>query len=319
MGYSAQLQDLAKTLPRQQCHERKIDTILEHFGSQSEPSMLSETPNEPASDKISSRAAAPGRARANSAANAGCDDHFLRHSSITGQPRLQPEMVIAPRDAVLPPLEQLAQFNDILRFLKDKSSGSLVVVEERESKSNEWCRSMLSETHNEPPVTTASNRISSRSGLASSAKGSAKEKDLKNHHTQSLPMPAGIEKRRGSSANKTGLQVPLPTSRSSTSGISLSSRTSQKSSQASSQASHKVRVSGYNLLLADFVEKERRLCSLSRFDRAGLEQINERVAAAKVTLWQNTYIVVTITLIPICFLVGCLVLVIVLDDTLPTS
>ena len=59
--------------------------------------------------------------------------------------------------------------------------------------------------------------------------------------------------------------------------------------------------------------------SLSRVNRAGLEQINEQAAAAKVALWQNTYIIVTITLIPICFLVGCLVLVIVFDDTLPTS
>jgi len=284
--------------------------------------MLSETPKEPASDMISSRAAAPGRARAHSAANAGCDDHFLRHSSITGQPRLQPEMVIAPRDAALPPLEQLAQLRDILRSLQDNSSGSLVVMEERESKSNECCRSMLSETHNDPPVSTASNRISSRSGLASSTKGSVKARDLRNHRKQSLePMPAGIEKRNGSSAShgQTGLQVPLPTSRSSTSGMSRSSRTSQKSSQASSQASRKVRVSGYNLLLADFVEKERRLSSLSRVNRAGLEQINEQAAAEKDTLWQNTYIIVTITLIPICFLVGCLVLVIVLDDTLPTS
>jgi hypothetical protein len=101
--------------------------------------------------------------------------------------------------------------------------------------------------------------------------------------------------------------------------MSRSSRTSQKSSQASSQASRKVRVSDYNLLLADFVEKERRLSSLSRVNRAGLEQINEQAAAEKDTLWQNTCIIVTITLIPICFLVGCLVLVIVFDDTLPTS
>ena len=143
-----------------------------------------------------------------------------------------------------------------------------------------------------------------------------------NHCPQSLePMPAGIEKRNGSSAShgQTGLQVPLPTSRSSTSGMSRSSRTSQKSSQASSQASRKVRVSGYILLLADFVEKERRLSSLSRVNRASLEQINEKAEAEKYTLWQNTCIIVTITLIPICFLVGCLVLVIVLDDTLPTS
>jgi len=141
-----------------------------------------------------------------------------------------------------------------------------------------------------------------------------------NHCPQSLePMPARIEKRRGSS----GLQVPLPTFR-------RSSRTSQAYSQAShkvrarrstrssrtSQASRKVRVSDYNLMLADFVEKERRL---SRFDRAGLERINERVVEAKATFWQNTYMVCTVTLIPICFLVCCLVLVIVLDDTLPTS
>ena len=101
--------------------------------------------------------------------------------------------------------------------------------------------------------------------------------------------------------------------------MSGSSRTSQASSPASSQASRKVRVSDYNLMLADFVEKERHLCRLSRFDRAGLEQINERVVEAKSTLWQNTYFVFSVTLIPICFLVGCLVLVIVLDDTLPTS
>ena len=94
---------------------------------------------------------------------------------------------------------------------------------------------------------------------------------------------------------------------------------SSRTSQASSQASRKVRVSDYNLMLADFVEKERHLCRVSRFDRAGLEKINERVVEAKATLWQNMYFVFSITLIPICFLVGCLVLVIVLDDTLPTS
>jgi len=178
---------------------------------------------------------------------------------------------------------------------------------------------MNSETHNDPPVSTASNRLSSRSGLASSTKGSVKTRDLRNHCEQSLePMPAGIEKRHGSSA-QTGLQVPLPTSYCSTSGMSSSSRTSQKSSQASLQASRKVRVSGYNLRLADFVEKERCLSNLSRVNRASLEQINEKAEAEKYTLWQNTCIIVTITLIPICFLVGCLVLVIVLDDTLPTS
>ena len=89
--------------------------------------------------------------------------------------------------------------------------------------------------------------------------------------------------------------------RRSTSGMSGSSRTSQESSPASSQASRKVRVSDYNLMLAGFVEKERHLCRVSRFDRAGLEQINERVVEAKSTLWQNTYFVFSVTLIPICF------------------
>jgi len=121
---------------------------------------------------------------------------------------------------------------------------------------------MLSETHNDPPLTMASNRLSSRSGLAFSIRRSVKGKDLRDHRTHSLePTPAGVDKRNGSSAShgQTGLQVPLPTSRSSTSGMSRSSRTSQKSSQASSQVSRKVRVSGYNLQLADFVKKERRL------------------------------------------------------------
>jgi len=82
---SAQFQDL-DLAERQQCHERQIETFLAQLRTQSKTNecyrseSISETPKEPASDKIGSRAAAFGRARANSVGNAGCDDYFLRHS-----------------------------------------------------------------------------------------------------------------------------------------------------------------------------------------------------------------------------------------------